>query len=211
MRTVKPKRPYDASRRQEQARRTRDGIIDAAEQRFLRDGYGPTTIAAIAEDAGTSVDTIYKSFGGKPGLVRAIHDRNLQGEGPVPAERRSDRLQASEPDPRKIIQGWGNLTTEIAPRTAPILLLVGAAADSDAELHALLEELDAERLRRMTGNARRLRNAGHLRPGVTLAQAADVLWTYSSPELYELLVIRRAMPLEQYGRFVADAMINALL
>jgi hypothetical protein len=63
----------------------------------------------------------------------------------------------------------------------------------------------------MTGNARRLRNAGHLRPGVTLAQAADVLWTYSSPELYKLLVIRRAMPLEQYGRFVADAMINALL
>jgi AcrR family transcriptional regulator len=211
MKTVKPKRPYDGSRRQEQAHRTRDGIIDAAEQRFLRDGYGPTTIAAIAEDAGTSVDTIYKSFGGKPGLVRAIHDRNLQGEGSVPAERRSDILQASEPDPRKIIQGWGNLTTEIAPRTAPILLLVGAAADSDAELHALLEELDAERLRRMTGNARRLRNAGHLRPGVTLAQAADVLWTYSSPELYELLVIRRAMPLEQYGRFVADAMINALL
>ena len=48
-------------------------------------------------------------------------------------------------------------------------------------------------------------------PGLTLAHAADVLWTYSSPDLYDLLVVRRAMPLEQYGRFIADAMINALL
>jgi hypothetical protein len=63
----------------------------------------------------------------------------------------------------------------------------------------------------MTDNARRLHDAGHLRPGVTLAHAADVLWTYSSPELYELLVIRRGMPLRQYGHFIASAMINALL
>jgi hypothetical protein len=38
-----------------------------------------------------------------------------------------------------------------------------------------------------------------------------VLWTYSSAELYELLVLRREMPLRQYGRFIADAMIDALL
>jgi hypothetical protein len=97
------------------------------------------------------------------------------------------------------------------PRAAPILLLVRAAAATDSELQTLLEELDAARLRRMSDNARRLHHAGHLRPGLTLAQAADVLWTYSSPDLYELLVIRRGMPPEQYGQFIADAMINALL
>jgi hypothetical protein len=71
--------------------------------------------------------------------------------------------------------------------------------------------MDADRLRRMTDNARRLRDGGHLRAGVTLAQAADVLWTYSAPELYELLVLRRKWRPERYGRFVADAMIEALL
>ena len=63
----------------------------------------------------------------------------------------------------------------------------------------------------MTDNARRLRDAGHLRAGITLAQAADVLWTYSAPELYELLVLRRGWSPKRYGRFVADAMIDALL
>jgi AcrR family transcriptional regulator len=208
---VKPPRRYDASRRRDQARRRRDRITDAAQRLFLRDGYGPTTVAAIAAQCGVSADMIYKSFGGKPGLVRAIHQRALQGQGPVPAETRSDAIQAQQRDPRKIIQAWGAFTTEIAPRAAPILLLVRAAASTDAEMRSLLAELDGQRLQRMTGNARRLHDAGHLRPGVTLAHAADVLWTYSSPELYELLVLRRGMPLEEYGRFVANAMIDALL
>jgi len=208
---VKQKRTYDATRRRERARQNRDKVIAAAERRFLRDGYGITTIAAIADDAGVSADMVYKSFGGKPGLVRAIRARALEGEGPVPAERRSDELQAREPDGRRIIEGWGALTVEVAPRVAPILLLIRAAAASDPEVMALLEEMDADRLRRMTANARRLRDAGHLRPGVTVARAADVLWTYSAPELYELLVLRRGWAPARFGRFVADAMIDALL
>jgi hypothetical protein len=71
--------------------------------------------------------------------------------------------------------------------------------------------MDADRLRRMTKNARRLRDAGHLRAGVTLAHAADVLWSFSSPELYELLVLRRGWTSKRYGRFIADAMAQALL
>lgn len=208
---VKGKRPYDASRRREFARQNGDRIIEAAERRFLREGYRPTTIVSLAADAGVSVDTIYKSFGGKPGLIRAIHARALQGQRSMPAEQRSDEIQASEPDPRKILTAWGQLVTEIAPRAAPIYLLLRATATTDPELRALLEEIDAARLRRMTDNARRLHTAGHLRPGITVAQAADVLWTYSSADLYELLVLRRGMPLKQYGHFVANAMTAALL
>jgi AcrR family transcriptional regulator len=208
---VKQKRSYDASRRQEQAGRNRVRIIDVAERLFLRDGYRMTTIAAIAAEADVSADTIYKAFGGKAGLVRAIRARALEGDAAVPAEQRSDGLHEREPDPRKIIRAWGALSAEIAPRASPILLLIRDAAASDLEVRALLEEMDADRLRRMTENARRLRDAGHLRAGITLRQAADVLWTYSSPELYELLVLRRGWSPERYGRFIAEAMISVLL
>lgn len=205
------KRRYDATRRQEQARQTRATVVDTAARLFLRDGYAATTVAAIATGAGVSVETIYKAFGGKPGLVRAIRDKALAGEGPVPAETRSDQLQASESDPRSIIRGWGALTTEVAPRAAPILLLVRAAATTDPEIARLQAEMDDDRLARMTHNASNLFQAGHLRKGVTVEEAAGVLWTYSSPELYELLVLNRGWPLERYGRFIADAMIAALL
>jgi AcrR family transcriptional regulator len=210
-RAVKGKRTYDLRRRREQASRSRDRTIAAAERQFLRDGYANTTIAAIADDAGVSVDTIYKSFGGKAGLIRAIRTRALLGEGAVPAEQRSDALHTGEHDPRQIIRRWGVLTTEVAPLAAPILLLVRDAAATDPELRSLLEELDADRLRRMTDNARRLHEAGHLRKGLTVARAAEVLWTYSSPELYDLLVLRRGMSLDNYGRFVEEAISNAVL
>ena len=209
--TVKPRRPYDAGRRREQALRNRDRIIDAAQRRFVHDGYAATTVASIAEDADVSPDTIYKSFGGKPGLVRAIRTKALEGDGPVPAEQRSNELHTRRLDGRKIIAGWGALTAEVAPRVAPVLLLIRAAAATDPEVEILLAEMDAARLRRMTDNARRLRAGGHLRRGVTLTQAADVLWTYSAPELYELLVLRRGWSPPRYGRFIADAMIDALL
>jgi AcrR family transcriptional regulator len=208
---VKPKRAYDASLRRKRAGQNRDLILDVAERRFLREGYASTTIAAIAAEAGVSVDTVYKTYGGKPGLIRAIRARALLGSGPIPAEQRSDHLQAKEADPRKIIRGWGRFVAEIAPRSAPMLLLVRDASRTDPELRALLEELDDDRLRRMTDNARRLSAAGHLRTRISLSDAATVLWTYSSPELYELLVLRQGMSLRRYGQFVADAMIAALL
>ena len=47
-------------------------MLDTAQQLFFTRGYAATTIAAIAEMADVSVETIYKSFGGKPGLVDAL-------------------------------------------------------------------------------------------------------------------------------------------
>ena len=208
---VNPARTYDSPRRREQARQTRDALTDAARQRFLCDGYTTTTIAAIAADVGVSVDTIYKTFGGKPGLVRAICEQALTGEGTIPAETRSDALQAAEGDPRKIINGWGALTTEVMPRVAPVLLLVRAAAAADPEMASLKSEMAAQRLHRMTDNARNLAATGQLRDNLTVEAAGEILWTYSSPELYELLVLTRGWPLARYGTFIADAMIAAVL
>jgi AcrR family transcriptional regulator len=157
------------------------------------------------------VDTVYKTFGGKPGLVSAICQEALTGEGPVPAETRSDAMQTTERDPREIIRGWGALTTEVAPRIAPILLLVRAAATADPEMARLPSQLNAQRLKRMTHNARNLAHTGGLHNGVTVKRAGEIMWTYSSPELYELLVLTRGWPLDRYGKFIADAMIAALL
>ena len=208
---VNETRPYDSSRRREQARRNRDTIITAAARRFLRHGYAATTVAAIAAEAGVSVDTVYKSFGGKPGLVRALRARALEGDGPVPAERRSDQLHGPGADAETIIDAWGALTAEVAPRVSPILLLIRDAAITDPEVRDLQDELDADRLRRMTDNARHLHQTRQVRPGLSLEHTADLLWTYSAPELYELLVERRGWTTTEYGRFVADALADALL
>ena len=208
---VKRRRRYDATSRRARALHKQRAIVDAAERLFLRDGFQATTIPAVAAEAGVSQETIYKTFGSKPGLVRAIRERGLAGEGPVHAERRSNALQKEERDPRRVIEGWGQLTTEVAPKVMPILLLVAAGATTDAEMARLRQELDLARLTRMRRNARRLARAGHLRAGMQPSQAAELLWACSSPELYDLLVRRRGWALTRYARFIVDVMIAGLL
>jgi AcrR family transcriptional regulator len=176
---------------------------------LLGKGFAATTIADIAASAGVSPEAIYKTFGGKPGLIRAICEAALAGSGPVHAETRSDELQRRESDPRAIIRGWGTLTMEVAPRVAPVLLLLRAAATHQPEMAQLQEAIEVQRLTRMTHNANAV--AAHLRPGLTVDQAGVILWTYSSPEIYELLVVKQQWTLSRYGDFVAEAIIAALL
>ena len=93
----------------------------------------------------------------------------------------------------------------------PIILLARDAAVGDPEVAAVLDQISDARLDRMRVNARGLASAGHLRPAITVDQAADIMWAYSSPELYELLVLRRRWTAERYGQFIAQALINTLL
>jgi AcrR family transcriptional regulator len=209
--SVKAPRRYDSRRRRQQADRTRQDIIEAGRRLLLDEGYAGTTIGAIAEAAGASPETIYKSFGGKPGIVRAIWVQSLEGAGPIPAEERSDAIRATEHDPRALIRAWGAFVAEVAPRVAPIVLLIRAAASSDHRMAELLTEVDDQRLQRMTAGARTLFERGDLRSDVALDDARDILWTYTAPELYELLVIRRGWSAKRFGTFAAEQMIAALL
>lgn len=209
--SVKSRRRYDAGGRQEQARRSREAILDAAERQFLDAGYAATTVAAIAREAGVSVETIYKAFGGKSGLVRAVYERGLTGRGMVPAYERSDRMREQESDPETIMRNWGALTAEVSSVVTPIRLLMRTAAASHPDLAAVLADSDRERLARMRHHARFLADRGYLRAGVTPAEATDVLWACSSPELYELFVLQRGWSRSRFGKFVAEFMIGALL
>ena len=210
---VKPRRRYDSTSRQEQARRSRRAVLDAARRLFLDQGYAATTVAAIAREAGVSVETVYKAFGNKPGLVKAVFDVSVVGDDePVPMLRRDvvRRIQA-EPDPRRKLGMYAEHLSESAPRSVPIQLLVRAAAASDPGAAGVWDQMLAERLIGMTHFAQELHEGGHLRAEVSFDDARDILWTYNAAEWYELLALRRGWNPDRYGRWIADALIAALL
>jgi AcrR family transcriptional regulator len=206
---VKGKRRYNSSGRQEQARRNRAAILQAAERQLNECGYAGTTVAAVAAEAGVSVETVYKAFGGKAGLVRALYERNLAGAGTVSAYERSDAMRERESEPAAVMREWGLLTAEVGSMVTPIRLLMRAAAVSDQEMAALLEDIENDRLKRMRHHARYLQDRGYLR--VSTAEAADILWVCSSAELYELLVLKRGWHLPRFARYITSYMAASLL
>src|SRR6266487_1495527 len=148
------------------------------------------------------------------GRLRRHHDRRdrrLTGREPVPAFQRADAMRERETDPTTIMRNWGLLTSEVSSVVSPILLLVRSAAASDPDMAELLSVGNHDRDERARHHARFLQQRGYLREGVTLAQATDILWTCTAPELYDLLVLQRGWSLPQYARFLADYMIAALL
>src|SRR5215472_1060406 len=108
---VKPRRRYDSSRRQEQARDNRWAVLQTARQLFLEHGFAATTMPAIASAAGVSVQTVYNAFSNKPRLAKAVFDVAIAGDDePVPMLQLVIRdAAASDPEARAV---WAELQAE---------------------------------------------------------------------------------------------------
>jgi AcrR family transcriptional regulator len=207
------KRSYDASGRRAQARARRRAVIVAAEALFERDGFRRTTITAVAERAGVSAESIYKGFGTKAALAKAVFDFVIAGDDePVPVWRRSeaDAIRA-EPDVRRKILLYTRGLAERQQRSAKVQLLIRDGGHTDQTLAALWRQLLAERLTGMTMLGRHLIESGQLREGIELDEVRDVLWTCTAVELYELLVAERGWPLDRYADWIGRAITAALV
>jgi AcrR family transcriptional regulator len=205
---VKSTRRYDASRRQEQARENRRRMLAAATRLFLEKGYADTAMPEIAKAAGVSVQTVYKAT-----LLKAVFDVSVAGDDePVPsAERDTIAAIQAEPQAAKKIAMYSRIVAEGSHRWAPVLLLARDAAKADRSAADVWAQMRQETLTAMTLFAGDLVATGQVRATISADEARDILWTYHSPEVYELLVIERGWPVERYGRFFADAVISALL
>lgn len=128
--------------------------------------------SAITRSADVPVDTVYKAFGGKAGLVRVIWDQGLAGSGSIPAWQRSDEMRSLEADPRKVIDNWGTLAPEVAPRrcTHP-----SPHPNRSRHRSPSSRRCSKKWIRHASpvieNNARELYDRGHLREGVTLELA----------------------------------------
>jgi len=210
---VKPRRRYDSSRRVQQAQQSRRDVLAAARTLFLRNGYAPTKLAEIAAESGVSVETIYKAFTNKAGLVKALFDVAVAGDDEPVAMADRDEIRAiiAEPDPARKLEMYAEHSTRAMARVAPIQVLVRGAATTDPAVDAVWRKTRDELLNAMTQFAHDLRATGRLRNALPSGQVRDILWTSFSLELYELLVLERQWPPGRYAAFVADLAKHALL
>jgi AcrR family transcriptional regulator len=206
------KRAYDASGRQARARARRLAVVLAARDLFERDGYRPTTIAAIAAHAGVSAESVYKGFGTKAALAKEVFDLALAGDDePVPvAERPATLAVRDEPDVRRKIALFAAGLAQRQARSALVTILIRDGRHVDDSLAPVWAKVRDEGLAGMTALGRHLLETGQLRPGLDLAEVRDVLWNYLAIDHYERLVLSQGWPLERYERWLAEAITSAL-
>jgi AcrR family transcriptional regulator len=206
------KRPYDATSRQQQARVRRLRVVLAARDLFERDGYRRTTVVGIAAAAEVSPEMVYKTFGSKAALAKAVFDVALAGDDePVPIrERPAIAAIRAEPDVRRQIALFVEGLVQRLGRSARIQVMVRDGRHVDESLQPVWDQLVEEGLTGMRMLGRRLLDTGQLRDGIDLDEVRDVLWNYLAIDHYERLVLTRGWSTARYREWLTRAITTAL-
>jgi AcrR family transcriptional regulator len=207
------KRPYDNRTRELQSDATRDRILEAARTLLVEHGYRTTTIAAIARAADVHADTIYALVGRKPAVLQALIERAISGgAGAVaPQDRDYVRAMKAEPDPRAKLAIYARAITRIQTRLAPLLLALRDAAATESEARQVWDEINDRRAGNMRSLVRDLGPEGTLRRGVSVDEAADVIWLTASAETFIQLTVERGWSVGAYERWLVAAWPRLLL
>jgi AcrR family transcriptional regulator len=206
-------RPYNSPRRREQAAATRRQILEAAQRLFESSGWSATTMAAIAEEAGVSLKTVYLAFETKSGVLRALWNLRLRGdddEAPV-GERAWYREVLEEPDPERQLRLTAQNSRMVKERIGPLLGVIRSAAPVDADSAALWNRIQSDFYENQRGIVETLHKRKALRRGLDVKRATDILWTLNHPDLWQLLVGERGWTAEQWERWFTEAVRAQLL
>ena len=187
-----------SSYRQEQAAATRERIAEAARRLFATDGYGATSIQAIAAEAGVAVRTVYSAFGAKREILSFICERWL--ERARARERAGDVL--AEPDPARRLRGAASWLRALYEAGFDVVMIFEAATDESAETRALLRSKLAGRNQAMDAMISSL--DGHLRAPVREVQA--VYRALAAPGVYRELVEESGWTPDEFERWVGDTL-----
>jgi AcrR family transcriptional regulator len=207
------KRRYDSRRRQAQAAATRRAILDAAQVLFERDGYVPTTMEAIAGEAGVALKTVYSAFSTKSGLLRSLWDLLLKGDtddAPV-ADRAWYRDMLAEPDPERLLRSNARNARMVKTRIGPLLGVIRSAAAVDPDGAALWRLIQSDFHANQRAVVDAVAERGGLRPGLDAATATDILWTLNHPDVWLLLAGERGWSPEQFEDWFTEITCAQLL
>jgi AcrR family transcriptional regulator len=191
---------YNSPLREEQAKGTRERILEAARKTFRKRGYGATTLAQVAQAAGVAEPTVRAIFKTKPNLVEHLLRLAIRGEDNELQlhQREAFRRVLAADDADTLLDRLADLAQELHGRSWDVMEIVRGAASSDPTIAELYEQRRRLRHRNQMAVAKRLQELGALPERRTVEAAADLLWLYTAPENYRMLVNERKWSPNQY-------------
>ncbi|WP_433161106.1 TetR/AcrR family transcriptional regulator [Kribbella sp. CA-247076] len=188
------------SHRERQARATKEQVAQAARGLFAEQGYVVTTIAAISAAAGIPAQTIYSAFGNKPAILREISRLWI-------AEADTRRLAQESlviSDPAERLRSAAHWHTRQFETGIDVIRIYQEAARADARMAAEMQRVWAAREHELELFLQSFK--GQLKP-----RALDIFLACTAAEVYQILVLDRSWPVEDYEAWLGDTLVSQLL
>lgn len=199
--------------REEKARQTRRAVRAAARRLFVADGYGATSIKAIAAAAGVSVQTVYVQFGTKPAILAEVLDVAIAGDDSDVAVNARDWMAPvfNLPTAEARLRAYASAVRRIHDGAGEVFVVVAEAAGSDPEIEQLHETAEARRRIGATSVVAAVEEVGSLRDGLVTDQAIDLLWLWNGPLVHRHLTVAAGWSGDAYEVWLADGLVRELL
>ncbi len=200
-------------RREQRAHRTRERIVNAAHDLFLKHGYHATTVESIARRASVAPATVYQAFGTKQAILSRVLDVEIAGDTATVSilERDWVRQAAEEVDGRRRLASIVAGAATIAARTAPIKEVMRDAAATDRAAAELIEQDTARRFATQRVLVDVILDGQPLRPGIDRDTAVATFFALVNSDTHRLLVGRLGWTTEQWTRWLQTTLENQLL
>lgn len=169
-------------------------------------------MADIATEAGVALKTVYLAFQTKSGLLRTLWNLLLRGDEsdrPV-GERRWYLDVLEEKDPERQLRLNASNSAAGKQRISAILEVIRSAAAAE-DVAELWQRIQTEYHANQRAIVERLHQRRHLRKGLDVERATDILWTINHPNTWQLLVVDRGWTPEQYEHWTGDLACAQLL
>jgi len=212
--SILPRRKYDSTRRQAQAKQTRRQILEAARQLFTERGYTGATIEAIAATAEVAPETIYAVFKNKKKILTSLLNLSTatDAEENLPIlQRARPQAVSREHDQHRQLQMFAQVVADNLEGVAYLSEIMLVAAKTEPDIDKLLQYLLKQRWQHMAIAVRQVTFNGPLRENMDETDATDIVGTLTSPEVFLLLTRERGWSKEKYREWLAKSLIRMLL
>jgi TetR/AcrR family acrAB operon transcriptional repressor len=201
-----------ARRTKEDALATRDSILDAAEQLFVKQGVSGTTLQHIATAAGVTRGAIYWHFLDKGAMFNAMMERVK-----MPLESAKQLVdEANAADPLEALREYMMCVFRVTvedPKARRVFEIATMKMELLDELSAVRERRKDNQLAWMTRTESRIREAmanGQVKAGVDPYAVALGLWVIIDGLIRTWLLDQQAFDLMKLGAQIVDTHLESL-
>lgn len=201
------KRSYHSESRQAQSQKTKNRIVASAKMLFESKGFEKVTIEEIAREAHVSAPSIYSIFQSKRGILLGLMDEFL------PPEQFEALIEQGKKEkcPRKRLEITASIARQLYDAEKTQLSFLRGVSILDPVFKALEIERERRRHHRQKETVEAMASEKAFKENLSLSKIRDILWAFTGRDLYRMLVVERGWSSDEYERWLAEWLIQALL
>ncbi|MBI3211710.1 MAG: TetR/AcrR family transcriptional regulator [Simkania negevensis] len=205
--SIPKKRSYHSDLRQAQSQKTKNRILASAKMLFESKGFEKATIEEIAQEAQVSAPSIYAIFQSKRGVLLGLMDEALAPEQFEALVEQGKK----EKCPRKRLEITASIARQLYDAEKAQLSFLRGASILDPVFKGLEIERERRRYQRQKETVEAMANEKAFTDNFSFSRIRDILWAFTGRDLYRMFVIERGWSSDEYEKWLAELLIQALL